>query len=630
MNPKRQFLIDDLKGGGLSAGRRRMLVASMLVLLCAAAAVWAQETADMQPAATQLAQSPGSNSAGSPTPDVKYGAWVLVPPLATIVLAILLRQVIPALATGVLLAAYMLVPCLTVEQAYGGGVLGGLRLAVETYFFGALASVDDTTGAVDYDHLKIVVFTLMIGGMVGVVSANGGTRSAVEQVARWASTRERGQLATWFAGLVVFFDDYANAMIVGPSLRPMTDRLKISRAKLAYIVDSTAAPVASIALVGTWIGTEISYIQQGLDGLREADMPAFLQGVTAYGAFLWSIPYRFYAILALVMVFFVAWLGRDFGAMRKAEQRLFDEEASAKDDTKEDTTERADTGRAWYAIVPVGVLVLLTMSLLVVTGWPEDGLDSIPVTETMPRWIELSVGVLTEANAYNSILYGAMSALGLAFLISLGTRALSLTKCVEAALAVMSRMLPTVIVLAMAWTLSSAMGDLRMGQVAVRLLQEGDFDARWLPALIFLSACVVSFATGTSYGTMGILCPATVTITASLLADTPTDQALPLFYAAIGAVLAGAVFGDHCSPISDTTVLSSLASECSLEQHVWTQIPYAVTVAVVSILCGDILCRWYEQPWWVGLLVGSAVLMLIVLLVGQKPRKSPSVSVQTD
>jgi Na+/H+ antiporter NhaC len=268
------------------------------------------------------------------------------------------------------------------------------------------------------------------------------------------------------------------------------------------------------------------------------------------------------------------------------------------------------------------VLVFLTMALLVATGWPADGLASVETSEEMSRWLGLTVDVLYNASANDSILYGALGALVVAVFISLVTRSLTLGKSVDAATAVMARMLPTMIVLVLAWTLSGAMDDLLLGDVAVSLLQASEFDPRWLPLLIFVSSCVVSFATGTSWGTMGILCPATVTISASLLAEMPVEQALPLFYASVGAVLAGSVFGDHCSPISDTTVLSSLATSCSLEQHVWTQIPYALTVAVVSMLCGDVLCRYYDQPWWVGLLTGSAALLLIVLAVGRKPRRA--------
>jgi Na+/H+ antiporter NhaC len=592
----------------------------VLVVVAVGALAFGQDTgAATQPATSQIA---GADEMPKP-PDQTYGAWVLIPPLVTIILAIALRQVIPALAVGVLIAAYLMVPCKPPPpDAVGGEVVWGLRLAVEEYLLGALASIDPKTGAIDYDHLKIIIFTLTIGGMVGVVAANGGTRAAVERLAGWASSRERGQLVAWFAGLIVFFDDYANAMIVGPSMRPMTDRLRISRAKLAYIVDSTAAPVSSIALIGTWVGAEISFISEGLTELQSKVVPEFLEGVTAYGAFMASIPYRFYAILALVMVFIVALLGRDFGPMQQAESEA--PPPTEPGGSEAPGPEECPIGRAWYAIVPVLILVFLTMALLMVTGWPAGGLASVETRPEMPRWLALLAHILKDARANDSILYGALGSLVVAVAITLAARALTLAKCVEAATGVMARMLPTIIVLVLAWTLSAAMGDLLLGKVAVNLLSEHGFDAMWLPLLIFVSSCIVSFATGTSWGTMGILCPATVTISAGLLAELPVEEALPIFYAAVGAVLAGSVFGDHCSPISDTTVLSSIASECSLELHVWTQMPYALTVALVSMLCGDVLCRYCSLPWWVGLLTGTVALWLIVLIAGRKPRYAVS------
>ncbi len=539
------------------------------------------------------------------SPATCYGPWVLAPAVITIILAILLRQVIPALSVGVLVASMMLVPFAPGETDFGHGPVAGVALAVEHYLIGAAA---------DADHVKIIIFTMAIGGMVGVIAANGGTGAVVNAVARWGTTRRRGQVATWFAGLLVFFDDYANAMIVGPSMRPVADRLRISRAKLAYIVDSTAAPVASIALIGTWIGAEVGYIQDGLDQLQ--DLPGFLAGITGYQAFLASIPYRFYAILALVMVLSVGLLGRDFGPMRKAEQE-------ATEAVRTDITDKVDegTGRAWYAVVPVLVLIVLTLSLLILPGWSGQDWTEFETSPGTWRGAAILQEIVANADPYRPILYGAFGALLVAGLISITTRSLTLGQTVDAATASMSRMVPTLSVLVLAWTLSATMRDLQLGEVAVTLLQSAGFDdpfrLRALPLCIFLSACVVSFATGTSWGTMGILCPATVTIAAGLLHELPLDEAQPLFYAAVGAVLAGAIFGDHCSPISDTTVLSSLASSCSLEQHVWTQMPYALVVAGVSIVCGDILCRYTGTPAWAGLIIGAGVLVAILLIVGR-------------
>lgn len=548
-----------------------------------------------------------TTAAAAVTPAARYGAWVLTPAVVTILLAIALRQVVPALSVGVLLAAIMLAPFPREQTAYGRDLLGAVRLATEHYLVAAVA---------DTGHVKVIVFSLLIGGMVGVIAANGGTGAVVNAIARWGTTRRRGQTATWAAGLLVFFDDYANAMIIGPAMRPVCDRLRISRAKLAYIVDSTAAPVASIALIGTWIGYEIGCIQAGLDQL--ATRPDFLSDVGGYQAFVRSLPYRFYPILALVMVLLIALLDRDFGPMRRAEREA--RASRAADPTGPDALV---TGRAWYAVVPVLVLVVLTLTLLV---WP--GLRSIEwATFTPPAGTPYLVAVLqrvlADADPFNPILYAALAALAAAGVISLVTGALDLRQAVDSATESMSRLLPTIVVLVLAWTLSASMKDLQLGEVAVGLLRSAGFDEpgrlRSLPACIFLAACVVSFATGTSWGTMGILCPAAVTIAAGLVPHLPPAEAQHVFYASVGAVLAGAVFGDHCSPISDTTVLSSLASGCSLETHVWTQMPYALVVAAVALLCGDVLVRYTDLEAWTGLLIGSGMLLVVVLAVGRRP-----------
>ena len=608
--------IDGIQGGGRSAALQhagRWGLVGVVTILVALTGVLPAQGSEPEPATSEPAAAVESDAAPETAPAVVspgdyYGCWVLIPPLLTIVLAIIWRQVIPALVMGILVAGYMLA-YVAATQPLGGVAVGGLTIAVEDLLIVAIC---------DVDHVKIIVFTLLIGGMVGIIAANGGTPAIVHGVARWASSRRRGQIATWLAGLLVFFDDYANAMLVGPSMRPVCDRLGISRAKLAYLVDSTAAPVASIALIGTWIGAEIGFIHEGLRDL--AEVPSFLQGATldrglAYDAFLHSIPYRFYPILALVMVFLVGLLDRDFGPMRKAESDALQAGSGGDATSSGDAVTR---GRAWYAGVPILVLVVVTLSLLVVTGWL-----GVQATGGAAEGFSLVQQIVTSGNSYDSILYGALAAVAVATVISLGTRALTLAKTMDSAVAAMSRMLPTFIVLVLAWTLSAAMRSLQLGEVAEGMLQRVHFSVRWLPVLIFAASCIVSFATGTSWGTMGILCPAAVTVSAGLLNGVATDEALPIFYASIGAVLAGAVFGDHCSPISDTTVLSSLASECTLERHVWTQMPYALTVAAVSVICGDLLGRGLGVPAWAGLIIGCALLVGILLVVGRRPRGHP-------
>ncbi len=563
------------------------------------------------------------------TPDKAYGLYVLIPPLVAIILAVITRQVVPSLVMGILAGAFMVGPYLKGPGAYSDSFAGwrACRVAVETYLIGqpdgaaatlVAGRIDDgqpagPTGALrKVQNLNVILFTLLIGGMVGVLAANGGTRAMVQSASRWASNPKRGQIMGWVAGLVVFFDDYANAMIVGPTMAPIYDKLKISRQKLAYIVDSTAAPVASLALIGTWIGAEIGFIQSGLNQVGDG-APEFLSGVSAYEIFLYSIPYRFYAIFALLMVLLIGYSGRDFGAMKRAERRA-KLEGATQAATLQDLA--PTSGRWWYAGAPILALVAVTITILFVTGW--QGRDATEFAKM--DWKQQAGELLRGADAYGSILYGAIVALVLAFVLTLAVRALTIQKTVDAFMSGMSRMFPAVAILVLAWTLSAVMQDLQLASVAERYLGPDGlkFDPTFLPLAIFIASAIVSFSTGTSWGTMGILCPVAVTVSIGLVGDLPPDQAASLFYASVGSVLAGSVFGDHCSPISDTTVLSALACGCSLESHVWTQIPYALTAAVVAMACGDLLCSHYQQPWYVGLLAGTAALVIIVYAIGRK------------
>ncbi len=546
-----------------------------------------------------------------------YGCWVLAPAFVAIFLAILMRSVVPALAIGILVGAFMMIPCLPpAERLSDWSVIAGVRLAVERYMLGSLL-VTDAKG-----HLMVVLFTLIIGGMVGCISANGGTRALVNGVSRYASSSRRGQLTGWFAGLIVFFDDYANSMIVGPTLRPMYDKLKISRAKLAYIVDSTAAPVASIALIGTWIGAELGFIDDGLKKMSEAGMPAFLEGADSMTVFTASIPYRFYPLLALWMVFVVAITCRDFGPMRRSESAALggDDDDGHGSGTGHDY-EEAKVTSGWLAAIPIMVLVLVTLVILYTTGAAE--IEPLKGT----RWeqvqgllsLEHLRAALSEADSYQSILYGAISSFAVAVFLTFGLRACSIRHAMDGALDGMSRMFPAVVVLVLAWSLSSVSKDLQMGEVAANYLEHWRFPAVWLPLAVFGMAAVMSFAMGSSWATMGILTPAVVQIAANMGGEMQHADALNMFYASVGSVLAGAVFGDHCSPISDTTVLSSVASSCSVEEHVWTQLPYAMVVAIVGMGAGNYYCMHYGKPAWMGLAIGAGALLFIVLLIGRRP-----------
>ena len=590
----------------LTRFREQRLAALVLlgVVLCVCAVSMAVPTG----------QATAKTTAGALQKPADYGLWVLAPPLVAIVLAVLTRQVLAALFVGTLVASYLLLPFGGDVAPYADShfVIAGVRVAVEKYIIGGIVKYDADSSA--HTRVQIILFTLTIGAMVGVVGANGGTRAMVEILSRWAKTSRRGQVVGWLGGHAVFFDDYANTMILGPTLRPLYDRLRISRAKLAYIVDSTAAPVASLVPIGTWIGFEIGLIGSGLNTLRASaeiggnTIPAFMEGLNSYGVFLQSIKYRFYALFALALVLIIALTRRDFGPMKRAEREAI--RGSAEIDSSETGDEVR--GRWWYAFCPVLLMVAMTIVILVWPGWQGLREDSSISSGTLRH-------LLDKGDPYRSILYAALAGLTLAILISVATRTLRLRKGLDAGLDGMARMFPAIVILILAWSLSDSTQALELGKVVTAKLEQAAFPAVYLPMAVFGAACLVSFATGSSWGAMGILCPVAVEVAAGLCADLPTDQARPLFYSAVGAVLAGAIFGDHCSPISDTTVLSSLASSCTLEQHVWTQLPYALLAAVVSVVAGHVLCNVLGQRWWVGLLVGAVLLLLFVLVVGRRP-----------
>ncbi len=576
----------------------------------------------------------GEPSGMDPVSD--YGLWVLTPAIVAIFLAIFTRQVVPALLIGIFVAAFMALPCRPPEDSYreAGTVVGGVRLTVEQYIFGAISEPPEEEK--NFAHLKIILFTLIIGFVVGVIGRNGGTAGMVSLIAGETRSRRRGALTAWFAGLVVFFDDYANTMIVGPTMRSVFDRLRLSRAKLAYIVDSTAAPVSSIALIGTWVGTEVGLIQQGLDDVARSGAPMLQSSgepLTGMQGFLYSIPYRFYPLLALVLVFLVAVTGRDFGPMKRSERKSL-----SKVDPVPAVSVSADSSsglappRWWLGIIPIAVLVIGTLGVLAASGLSSAstvaamnalGADGERLWEQKAWWDQAS-SVIGNADTGLSIFYGAFLAAVVAVLLTMLARACSARDAVDAGLEGLARMSPAIVILVLAWALSTVLRDLQLGQIVADHLDRAEFDPKWLPMCVFITAALVSFATGTSWGTMGILCPMTVAIGARLVLEVNPTEAMPLMYASIGSVLAGAVFGDHCSPISDTTVLSSIAAGCRHEEHVWTQIPYALVAGVAAIGLGDVLCSVYHQPWYYGLGAGCVFLFLWVFIVGRRPVASPA------
>ncbi|MCW8871874.1 MAG: Na+/H+ antiporter NhaC family protein [Xanthomonadales bacterium] len=522
------------------------------------------------------------------------GTWVsILPPLVAILMALVLRQVVPALFAGIWLGAWAI---------HGFSLQGawiGLLESFEKYTLESLANPD---------HAAIILFTFMIGGTVGVISRNGGMNGIVNHVVGWANSARRACLTTAALGLAVFFDDYANTLVVGNAMRPVTDSMGVSRAKLAYIVDSTAAPVACIALVTTWIGYEVGLLSQALtlsDGLN----------MDAYLALIASIPYSFYPILAIIFVFMVAGSGRDFGPMRRSEQDALSlgvrpgghlDSAMAADCEPIDPVPNKPQ-RAINAVLPIAVLVLAVIAGLYITGRAK--------VEIADPGLKDIIGA---ANSYKALLWASLLSMVTATVLSIAQRIMTLEEVVSAWYKGMRAMIYAMITLILAWALASITAELETADFLVSILGDS-VPAQLLPFLVFVIAAFTAFATGSSWGAMGILVPLVVPLTWAVMVNTghsgPSD--MHLLYSSIAGVLAGCVWGDHCSPISDTTILSSMASGCDHIEHVRTQMPYAMVVGAVSLGAGTLPVA-FGLPWWGGLALGVGLLYLVLRLAGHK------------
>ncbi len=531
------------------------------------------------------------------------GWFSLLPPLLAIAVALLFREVVTALFAGVWLGA--------LAVAGFNPILGTWRL-IDEFVVPAL-------GDVDGGHTQIVVFSLLLGGVVGIVSKNGGTQGIVDAVSPFARTPRRGKLATWAAGLAIFFDDYANTLIVGNTMRPITDRLKISREKLAYLVDSTAAPVAALVPISTWVGYEISLISDGLRIAAEQnpEHAAGLLTASPFTIFLHTIPYLFYPLLALFFVFLTSWWGRDFGPMASAEiraasgQGLHRVGAQLATDTGERAMETKEgvTPRWWNAAVPILTIIGVVLVGLYTTGRAGAGPDAN------------LMDIFGAADPFATLLWGSLAGVIVAVALSKAQRILSITESIDAIVGGMRAMFLAMIILTLAWSLGSVTEEIGTAQYLSQLLSDRVV-LQFIPVLVFLTAAAMSFATGTSWGTMAILLPLVIPLTVSLGGDLGFDGGAhySILLGSISSVLAGSIFGDHCSPISDTTVLSSTASACDHVDHVRTQLPYALIVASVGMVLGDIGTA-YGLPNWLAFVLAIGALILILKVFGRDVRE---------
>jgi len=532
-----------------------------------------------------------------------WKAWGIIPPLVAISLAFLTKNVVISLFIGIFSGTYMIV------------LQDGSRLTAVVRAF-VLLTQEFVATLSDSWNAGIVVQTFTIGGLIALVAVMGGTRAIAEKLSKNARSAATAQIYTWLMGVFIFFDDYANLLTVGPIMRPVTDKMKVSREKLAFIIDSTAAPIAGIALISTWIGYELSLIKQGYLALG--------LDTNAYGVFIHTIPYRFYSLLILVFVFISARWRRDFGPMLKAERRAFHEGKvfadnanvmSAVDTEKLAVFSKTDL-KISNALVPILTLIVGAFIALFYNGYQNILASGDPQLIAMVSHgfsLTFLRECFAEANASIALTQAAVFASMLAIFMGWRQKIFSLKDAVNTWIKGAGAMVITVTILILAWSLSGVIGKLGTADFLVGVIS-GKIPPFLLTAIIFIMGALISFATGTSYGTMGILMPLAIPLA---YAVSPEPSFL---YMNIGAVLTGSIFGDHCSPISDTTILSSMGGGCDHLAHVNTQLGYALPVAAISIV-GCMIPTALGLPVFISLLIGIAAVAGVIFIFGKNPEK---------
>lgn len=555
--------------------------------------------------------------------------WLsLIPPLVAIILALMFKEVVVSLFIGIWSGAF---------------IAGGLRIESFYFFIMSFLEVIQTyiIGALNNNgHLSVIVFSLLIGGMVAIISKNGGMAGVVKSLAKYAKDAKSTQFITWLLGVAIFFDDYANTLIVGNTMRSVTDKFKISREKLAYIVDSTAAPVSAIAFITTWIGAELGYIDDGMSKI------ALETDATAYAIFLSSLKYSFYPIFTLIFILILIKTQKDYGPMLKAEirARTTGRVSSAKTKSEdepnmEDLSPVAGSPMKWqYAVIPVATVIFMTIFGLIDTGFDSvhqslypDGNGSTSygsiwanmgtLFNETPSFFTKLGKIIGAADSYVALLWASLSGVVVALFMTLFGKVMKLFDAMHWMATGFKTMLPALIILTLAWALAITTEELHTADFLSNMLS-GNISPYLLSVIIFILAAFIAFSTGSSWSTMAILYPIAIPTSYAVCtaAGLSPELSMEILLSVIATVLAASVLGDHCSPISDTTILSSLASDCNHIDHVKTQLPYALTVGGVSIVC-VFLATLFGGNSFVNLLLfigGIAVMYFIVSKIGKR------------
>lgn len=491
---------------------------------------------------------------------IETGWLSILPPIIAIALALLTKEVYSSLFLG--LFSGMLI------YSFAGG--GTIISAVATTF--------DMMYSKIADNAYMIIFLALLWAVVSLVSKSGGSEAYGRWAGKWLNTKRSASFATSLLGVLIFIDDGFNCLTVGTVMRPITDRLGISREKLAYVIDATAAPVCIIAPVSSWavaVASEVS----------EAD---------GFNVFLSTIPYNLYAILTILMVLFICWTGKDFGPMKRAESEAAQQNTS--EENGEAKNEENTKGSVIDLVLPIAVLIVCAIMGMAYVGGFFSGTP------------------FSEAIGYNptaGLTLGAFAGLVCAFLLYIPRRLMTPKEFMDNIVGGISNIVPPMLILILSWSLGGVCRQLiGTGQFISGFVSTANLPLGFLPFLIFVVAAAMSFSMGTSWGTFGMLIPIVTMICA-------TDGAGGLLVPTLGATLAGSVYGDHCSPISDTTILASTGASCQHIRHVETQLPYATLVAAVCAI-GYLISGFTLTPWIA--LVVCAVLLIAALLILNKAR----------
>lgn len=518
--------------------------------------------------------------AATPISEAVGSLWSLLPPIAAIGLALITKEVYSSLFIG----------CLTGAVIYAAASASGVEGVFKTVVHdGLIANISDPY------NVGILVFLVVLGVIVVLMNKAGGSRAYGEWASRHIKSRVGACISTFLLGVLIFVDDYFNCLTVGSVMRPVSDKHRVSRAKLAYIIDSTAAPICIIAPVSSWAAA-VSGTVEGVNGIQ---------------LFINTIPYNLYAILTIIMVVFISLTGTDFGPMKLHEKNAAKGDLFTTRSTVYDTSddEAKSKGKVIDLVIPVIVLIVCCVTGMIYSGGFFSG--------------ESFVDAFANCDASYALSLGSIIALIIIIIYLIARRVLTFRDCMDAIPAGFKQMVPAILILTFAWTLKTMTGLLEAGTYVSEIVRSASAIQILLPCILFIVALGLAFATGTSWGTFGILIPIVTGIFQSELVGVSEAGEIPaMVIICISACLAGAVCGDHCSPISDTTIMASTGAQCDHVNHVSTQLPYALTAAAVCA-AGYILSGFVQN---VFIVLGFAVaLMLAVLfLIRMAERKKNS------